>query len=149
MKTALDIHGFSRRYDLAVERLKADSISERNKEIIRLMNEGDTTCVPVLLEHMKAEHILVVRQNAIRALGKVGDKRAISPLLDILRSPVQGKLDDEAENEAILRRSAVVALGDIGNPTALTVLKIVAESGREYQSVRDLARITAKKLESM
>lgn len=122
---------------------------ERNKEIIRLMNEGDGTCVPVLLEHLKADHSLVVRQNAIRALGKVGDKRAVSPLLDILRAPVLGKVEDEAEDEAILRRNAVVALGDIGDPVALPVLKTVSESPREYQSVRDLARITAKKLERM
>lgn len=123
--------------------------SERNKEIVRLMNEGDGTCVPVLLAHLKAEHSLVVRQNAIRALGKVGDKRAVSPLLDILRAPVQGKVEDEADDEAILRRNAVVALGDIGDSAALPVLRTVSESAREYQSVRDLARITAKKLEGM
>lgn len=122
---------------------------ERNKEIVRLMNEGDGTCVPVLLAHLKAEHSLVVRQNAIRALGKVGDKRAVSPLLDILRAPVQGKVEDEADDEAILRRNAVVALGDIGDSAALPVLRTVSESAREYQSVRDLARITAKKLEGM
>jgi len=121
---------------------------ERNKEIVRLMNEGDTTCVPVLLDHLKADHSLVVRQNAIRALGKVGDKRAVSPLLDILRAPVQGKVEDEAEDDAILRRNAVVALGEIGDPAALPVLKAVADSGRDYQSVRDLARITARKLKS-
>lgn len=125
------------------------SESDRNKEILRLMNEGDASCVPVLLEHLKAEHSLVVRQNAIRALGKVGDKRAVSPLLEILRAPVQGKVEDEAEDDAILRRNAVIALGDIGDPAALPVLKTVSESAREYQSVRDLARITAKKLEGM
>ena len=128
---------------------KADlSEPESNKEIVRLMNEGDTTCVPVLLEHLNAEHSLVVRQNAIRALGKVGDKMAVSPLIEILRAPVQGKVEDEAEDEAILRRNAVVALGEIGDPAALPVLKAVADSGRDYQSVRDLARITANKLEA-
>lgn len=120
---------------------------ERNKEILRLMNEGDVTCVPVLLEHLQADHSLVVRQNAIRALGKIGDKQAVTPLLNILRKPIQGKTEDEAEDDAILRRNAVVALGDIGDLTALPVLKTVAESAREYQSVRDLARITARKME--
>ncbi len=128
---------------------KADlSDPERNKEILRLMNEGDETCVPVLLGHLNAKHSLVVRQNTIRALGKVGDKRAVPPLLDILRAPVQGNLDDEAEDEAILRRNAVVALGEIGDPAALPVLKTVADSAQDYQSVRDLARITANKLEA-
>ena len=121
---------------------------ERNNEIVRLMNEGDATCVPVLIGHLQADHSLVVRQNAIRALGKVADKRAVPPLLDILRRPIQGKVEDEAEDDAILRRNAVVALGNIGDPTALPVLKNVAESAVEYQSVRDLARITAKKMES-
>ncbi len=135
----------------AVDSLQNGKLTEfeRNKVILHLMNEGDTTCVPVLLDHLKAEHSFVVRQNAIRALGKIGDKRAVSPLLDILRASVQGKVEDEAENEAILRRNAVVALGNIGDPAALPVLKAVSESAREYQSVRDLARITAKKLEGM
>lgn len=121
---------------------------EMNKEIIRLMNAGDATCVEVLIEHLGDEHSLVVRQNAIRTLGKVGDKRAVSPLVDILRAPVQGKVDDEAENEAILRRSAVVALGEIGDQAALPILMALANSATDYQSVRDLARITARKLET-
>lgn len=120
---------------------------ERNKEILRLMNEGDETCVPVLLEHIGANHSLVVRQNAIRALGAIRDKRAISPLIDLIRTPVHGNIEDEAEDEAILRRKAVVALGDIGDPAAFPVLKAIVQSERDYQSVRDLARITASKLE--
>jgi len=121
---------------------------ERNKEILRLMNEGDSTCVPVLLEHLQAGHSLVVRQNAIRALGKIGDKQAVSPLLDILRRPIQCKTKDDAEDEAILRRNAVIALGNIGDPIALPVLKALAESVSEYHSVRDFARITARRMES-
>ena len=39
-------------------------------------------------------------------------------------------------------------LGNIGDPIALLVLKTIAESANEYQSVRDLARITARKMES-
>ena len=133
----------------AIDRLQNGQLNEfeRNKEILRLMNEGDTMCVPILLDHLKPEHTLVVRQNAIRALGKVGDKRATAPLLDILRTPVRGKVEDEAEDEAILRRNAVVALGEIGDLAALSVLKTIADSRGDYQSVRDLARITARKLE--
>ena len=133
-----------------VDNLQGGKLTEedQNHQIIDLMNKGDATAVPILLEHMKAGHSLVIRQNAIRALGKIGDKQAVSPLLDILRRPIQGKVDDDAEDEAILRRNTVIALGNIGDPTALPVLKTIAESVNEYQSVRDLARITAKKMES-
>lgn len=131
-----------------VDNLQSGTLTdqERNKEILRLMNAGDETSVPVLLEHLKADHSLVVRQNTIRALGKIGDKRAVPPLLDILRAPVQGRIEDEGESEALFRREAVLALDDIGDPSSLAVLRTIAEAAREYQSVRDFARIAMRKL---
>jgi hypothetical protein len=119
---------------------------ERNKEIIRLMKVGDKTCVPVLIDHLKRDNPIVIRQNAVRALGKIGDRSAISPLLEILREPVQGNIDDDDEEEAILRREVVIALEEIGDPAALPVLKSIVEAKREYQSVRKLARIAIQKL---
>lgn len=129
-------------------RLKVDELNEeeRNKAVLRLMNEGDATCVPVLIEHIKGDHTLVVRQNAIRALGKIGNKQAVPSLLDILENPVEGNTQDEGENEAVLRRNAVLALGEIGDTSALSVLKKVAKSDEEYQSVREFAEITIRKI---
>ena len=119
---------------------------QKNKAMLRLMNEGDSSCVPVLIEHLTSVHSLVVRQNAIRALGKIGDKRALVPLLKILKEPVKGDITDEGEEETILRRRAVLALGEIGDASALPVLEAVAQDSKEYQSVRELAVIVVKKI---
>jgi hypothetical protein len=119
---------------------------QKNKAILRLMNEGDSSCVPVLIEHLSNVHSLVVRQNAIRALGKIGDKRAVAPLLKILKEPVKGDITDEGEEETILRRRAVLALGEIGDASALPVLEAVAQDSKEYQSVRELSTIAVEKI---
>lgn len=71
---------------------------QKNKAILRLMNEGDSSSVPILIEHLSDVHTLVVRQNAIRALGKISDKRALVPLLKILKEPVRGDVKDEARH---------------------------------------------------
>ena len=119
---------------------------QKNKAILRLMNEGDSSSVPTLVEHLSNVHSLVVRQNAIGALGNIGDKRAVAPLLKILKEPVKGDTADEGEEEAILRRSAVLALGDIDDASALPVLEAVAQDSKEYQSVRELAAIAVEKI---
>jgi len=132
-----------------IDGLKNGKLTEedQNHRILDLMNKGDATAVPILLEHMKAGHSLVIRQNAIRALGKIGDKTAVPALLAFLSTPVGGDITDEAEDNAILRRNAVIALGNIGDPSSLPVLKAMVQSKKEYQSVRELAVTTIRKLE--
>lgn len=121
---------------------------QKNKAILRLMNEGDSSSVPILIEHLSSVHSLVVRQNAIRALGKIGDKRTMAPLVKILKEPVKGDITDEGEEEAILRRSAVLALSEIGDASALPVLEALAQGTSEYKSVRELAAIAAEKIKA-
>jgi len=118
----------------------------RNKAILALMNLKDKSAVPVLIAHVEGDYGLVVRQNAIRALGAIGNKQGVSPLLNILKRPVKGNITDEAEDEAILRRNAVLALGEIGDASALPTLEALAQERSEYQSVREFAVIAANKI---
>ena len=53
-----------------------------------------------------------VRAAAAAALGKLGDTRAVGPLLDLLR-------DEDAQ----VRASAAGALGPLGDPRALPALR--------------------------
>lgn len=119
---------------------------EKNKVILRLMNEGDLSCLPVLIEHIGTNHSFVVRQNAIRALGKIGDQAAVPALEGILNTPISGNIHEEEEIEAVLRRNAVVALSEIGDQKVLQLLKLIVDATNEYPSVRDLAKSAIRKI---
>lgn len=132
---------------MATLRKKGSSPYHRNKAVLALGNSGDRSTVQVLIAELEHTNDPVVKQNAIKALGWLRDKQAVPCLLKIVEAPVQGKIDEEAGTESIFRRQAVLALGEIGDPSALSVLKKVAKSDKEYQSVRELAEITIRKLE--
>ena len=134
-----------RKYTMMLQDLQTSQES-RNKAILALMEIKDTSAVPVLIAQVEEKYALIVRQNAIRALGKIGDKRAVRPLLNILKQPVKGNIADEGEEEAILRRSAVLGLGEIGDASALPILEALSQEAKEYQSVRELAVIVVKKI---
>jgi len=138
-----------REYQGVLDENSKRSASARNKAILSIMAGKDTTEVDNLIAHIDIKYDLVVRQNAIRALGAIGDKRALPKLIELLEKPVEGNTTDEGENEAILRRYTVEALGYIGDASALPMLKKLMKSGKEYQSVRDLAEITSRKIEEL
>jgi len=124
------------------------SESERNEAILKLITKGDSSCVPVLIEHIGTNHVIIVRQNAIRALGRIGDKAAVPALLSVLNAPIVGNVNDEAEDNAILRRNAVIALRSIGDAIALPALKNIVAASHEYQSVRNLAKNAIRNIEN-
>lgn len=123
------------------------STSERNKAIIMLMNKGDETCVPLLIEYLTPDKEFLIRQNAIRALGEIADKRAVPHLISLLEQSVTGDIGDEGEWEAVLRRNAVKALEGIGDPAALPVLRKILDATPEYPSVREFASIAIRRIE--
>jgi HEAT repeat protein len=127
---------------------KQTSQQRRNQAILALMQMHNRSAVPALIAQVEGNYGLIVKQNAIRALGKIGDKRAVAPLLKILKEPVKGDTADEGEEEAIVRRSAVLALGEIGDASALPVLEAATQDTTEYQSVRELAAIAAEKIKA-
>jgi len=124
------------------------ALQARNKAIISLLTTKDASAVPLLLKHLDKKHDLVLRQNAIRALGAIGDARALPELFRLLDAPLGGNIADEGENEAILRRYTVLALQDIGHASAIPILRKIAESPKEYQSVRDLAKNAVEELQA-
>ncbi|MFH1416056.1 MAG: HEAT repeat domain-containing protein [Elusimicrobiota bacterium] len=67
------------------ELLKSEDPSERSREALRLGSEKIMEAVPALIELLKDE-LTGPRINAIVALGQIGDKRAIEPLIDILNN---------------------------------------------------------------
>ena len=126
-----------------IRALKNEDYLVRKDAAIALKKVGDETAVKSLIESMKYEKwqddytvLIAVRENSAEALGIIGDKRAIQPLIGTLiedsdeevrwkAAAALGKLNDESAVDALIaalndkswavRRNATIALGDIGD----------------------------------
>lgn len=80
------------------------------------------TAVPALLDHLNQEPDTAVRQDMIRALGEIGDVRAVPPLLALL--------DDRR-----VKRQVIDALGKLGDPAPIPALIHIIQSlaPQEYE----------------
>lgn len=101
--------------DLRVNTAKVISNYKDNKAVLPLlycMNNKD--------EHYK------IRLACAEALGKIGDKYAVTPLIDIV--------SDEEEKSVYVRESAAVALGMIGDMRAVDSLVNILEAKKTFLS---------------
>lgn len=73
-----------------------------------------------------------IRQSAVRALGEIGDERAVGPIITVLK-----------DND--IRQSAVWALGEIGDERAVGPIITVLENSQK-QGVRQNAAIALGKI---
>lgn len=135
------------------EKLKDEDPSVRSAEALRLGIEKVRESVPALIEALKDE-MTGVRINAVVALGRIGDERALMPLRDILNNdPVpaarmkaaealasfgKGTADAdilkaaESEDENV-RVSAVKSLGKTGGEAAVHKLIEKAQSDAQWR----------------
>jgi len=77
-----------------------------------------------------------VRRLAASALGKIGDRRAVNPLMALLTR----------ETKPQVRQSAVKALGRIGDPRARPLLEKIAADKAERDYTQAAARAALKRL---
>jgi hypothetical protein len=75
-------------------------------------NQDDSQVVDTLIEQLQS-HDFRVQHVAIVKLGKLGDARAVEPLIQIL---------ENVSHNPHLRAAAAVALGEIGDPSAVKPL---------------------------
>jgi HEAT repeat protein len=85
-----------------------------------------------ILQRMNAD---LLRASAASALGEIGDKRAVKPLIEALRDEDEG-----------VRGRAAVALGEIGDKRAVKPLKNLLWSFGEKESVQMYASKALRKL---
>lgn len=124
----------------------APDMYKQHKAILRIMNEGDSSCVSALIPFTMPDKDSLLRQDAVKALGTIGSHSAVSRLIEMIQTPVMSRAYDEEEDEAILRREVVLALGRVGDAAALAALDCVASARHEYESVRELARAAIARL---
>ena len=86
-----------------------------------IANYKDTSTVSILLDCLnnKQEHYRV-RLACADALGRIGDRFAVKPLIDVV--------EDEEEKSVYLKESATFALGLIGDTSAIEPLITILES---------------------
>ena len=101
--------------DLRVNTAKVISNYKDNKAVLPLlycMNNKD--------EHYK------IRLACAEALGKIGDKYAVTPLIDLV--------SDEEEKSVYVRESAAIALGMLGDMRAVDSLVNILEAKKTFMS---------------
>ena len=110
---------------------KSDSGDDENFVNVRAMcaraiaNYKDTSTVLTLLDCLnnKTEHYKV-RLACADALGRIGDRYAVKPLLDVV--------EDEEEKSVYLKESATFALGLLGDTSAIDPLVAILESKQGF-----------------
>jgi arylsulfatase A-like enzyme/HEAT repeat protein len=103
--------------------IAAEDPGLRSRAAVSLGRLRDKTAVPSLIDALWMAPNMYEREEAVRWLGRLGDSRAIDPLLNLLP-------------EAHVRHLVVVALGEIGDPRAYAPLLDVLTRERNA-SVRD------------
>lgn len=107
------------------------------KEVMNsLVDIGDPGAVePMIL--LLGDEYYKIRRFAAEGLGKLGDRRAVAPLLKAL----------ETERESEVRVAEVRALGELGGPEATEGLRRISVDMEEYRNVRTAAEEALAKLE--
>jgi HEAT repeat protein len=77
------------------------------------------------------------RRRILASLGRIGDKRAIRPLLDF----ASGKANVDT------RAGAVYAIGEIGDPDAIPALERIAAEGDD-PALRDVAKVAVRRIKA-
>lgn len=90
-----------------------------------IANYKDTSTVTVLLDCLNNKHEhYKVRLACADALGRIGDKYAVKPLLNVI--------EDEEEKSVYLKESATFALGLLGDTSVIDPLVSILESKQGF-----------------
>jgi len=125
---------------ILLEALEDEDADVRWKAGSSLVKIGDLA-VPALLKKFKKGNWRV-RGRAAEILGRIGDQRALKPLINSLK---HGKSQDRHRH---VRGKAAEALGRIGNREALEILQSTYNED-EYKYVRDKAEEALHKIRKL
>jgi hypothetical protein len=101
--------------------LQLGSLDDNEREAaVKALAKIGKPALPELFKTLKMEGPYLFRMNAARALGLIGEKDAIKPLIEALK--------DEFAN---VRREAVTALGLIGDRSATPEILKIMETGND------------------
>jgi HEAT repeat protein len=108
----------------------------RIKAIDTLGNVKAKDATPLLIQQLFMRDTDVpTKQRLLASLGKIGDSRATSPIVDFLSRDV----------DPATRGTAIFALGEIGDRAALPALDALAKDERD-EMLRGIAQEAARKI---
>jgi len=142
----------------------------RNKTIETLSQLKNTEVVDYLISILDSNASKLVKESVCNALGKIGDKKATTALIESLESQYEsvryqavialGKIADvqaipslikilENQDDSLVRSEAAKALGMIGDPSSykilITILRREEDRFMKYHTVTSLGKIGNKK----
>jgi len=117
--------------------LRSDDESKRKSAVFMAGELKIKESIKLLINILKQDKNKVIRNNAARALGKIGDPKAIDALAEALY-----------DIDYFVRQSAAWALGKIGDPQAIEPLsKLIKNGGAKiYTASGDATNISAGEL---
>lgn len=128
----------SKAVDHLIKALGDSDLRVQAKAVQILGDMRATEATPVLIERLMMRTTDIgMKQLIIASLGKIGDSRAVQPLIHLL----QRDLDDET------RGTAIFALGELGAPEALEVLEHI-EATTDDPMVRRVANQARAKIQA-
>ncbi len=126
-----DAHRAISTLNILLDMLVLNKSEDDNLVNVRVMcakaisNYKDTSTVTTLLACMNNKHEhYKVRLACADALGRIGDKYAVKPLIDLV--------EDEEEKSVYLKESATFALGLLGDTSAIDPLVAILESKQGF-----------------
>ena len=151
---ALAALGDMRMHELLIKRLRTASEALRRNGRDEVHLNAMTTIVNALGDNIGPEavepltsvlHARYYRavSTAARALGRTGDKRAVKPLMAVIRNPGDGKFEQRETYPTVAR-----ALGDLGDPSAFDALMHLAHASHyRHAETREAALRAAARLD--
>jgi HEAT repeat protein len=121
---SLEGHDDPRLSDLTIKLLCDDSVSVRRSAVSNIRKRKDRRAIDALIIQLNDTDFLVPSRSA-EALGAIGDKKAVLPLIKALKG--EFNKNRTLRGDIDLRRSATKALGLIGDREAVPALMSVLE----------------------
>ncbi|MFW5906282.1 MAG: HEAT repeat domain-containing protein [Desulfobia sp.] len=141
VRSALAMLVWDERTAEILEPLLRDSHPKVRRKAVRSMI-SESSSVDTLIQALKDDDVSV-RIMAAKSLGKIGDTKAVEPLMDLIRSKrgYEGASFDSFPVEKIVRprEEAIKALGHLRDPRAAGLLLGILQNDEEALKVRCLA----------
>ena len=116
--------------DRHIERLESPDLFQRYWGAGNLGRFREKRGIAPLTRLLQTDPVPGIRKKVAQALGEIGDKKAIEPLISALQ-----------DKWTVVRRAAIVALGKIGDERAINPLKYLAKNDPDKQ-LRKIAQKT-------